>query len=123
MTVVLVVDDEMGVANLLSDVLSDEGYHVIVAPNGREALRRAGEQHPDLVISDLMMPVMDGAQLKKAMEAEPDLKDIPFIIMSSMPEATVLEQCAGYALFVRKPFQIYGLIDQIKNIVDSNSSA
>ena len=61
MAVVLVVDDEVGIANLLSDVLSDEGHRVLVAVNGHEAFKRAEEERPDLVITDFMMPVMDGA--------------------------------------------------------------
>jgi CheY-like chemotaxis protein len=67
MAAVLVVDDEVGIANLLSDVLSDEGHRVLVAVNGYEALKRAVEERPDLVITDFMMPLMDGAQLIKAM--------------------------------------------------------
>ena len=61
MAVILVVDDEIGIANLLADVLSDEGHRVLVAVNGRDALKRAEEERPDLVITDYMMPVMDGA--------------------------------------------------------------
>jgi len=71
MAVVLVVDDEVGIANLLSDVLSDEGHRVLVAVNGHEAFKRAEEERPDLVITDFMMPVMEGAQLMKAMADHP----------------------------------------------------
>ena len=117
MAVVLVVDDEVGIANLLSDVLSDEGHRVLVAANGREALRRAEEERPDLVITDFMMPVMDGAQLMKAMAAHPDLKDVPVFLMSSAPEAALHDLCSGYALFVRKPFRIYDVVDLVARVV------
>ena len=113
MAVVLVVDDEVGIANLLSDVFIDEGHRVLVAVNGHEALKRAGEERPDLVISDFMMPVMDGAQLIKAMADDPDLKDVPVFLMSSSAEAAVRDKCSGYALFIRKPFEIYGVIDLV----------
>ena len=71
MAVVLVVDDEVGIANLLSDVLSDEGHRVLVAVNGHEALKRAEEERPDLVITDFMMPVMDGAPTHKSHGGSP----------------------------------------------------
>jgi len=113
MAVVLVVDDEIGVANLLTDVLTDEGYRVLVAVNGHDALERAAAERPDLVISDFMMPVMDGAALIEAMSENPQLKDVPIILMSAAPEAIIRESCSNYALFVRKPFKIYDLIDVV----------
>ena len=97
MAVVLVVDDEVGIANLLADVLSDEGHRVMVAANGHEALKRAEEERPDLVITDFMMPVMDGAQLMKAMADHTDLKDVPVFLMSSAPEAALRDKCSGYS--------------------------
>ena len=113
MGVLLVVDDEVGIANLLADVLSDEGHRVMVAANGKEGLKRAEQQRPDLVITDFMMPVMDGAQLIKAMADHPDLKDVPVFLMSSAPEAALRDKCSGYALFIRKPFRIYDVVDLV----------
>jgi CheY-like chemotaxis protein len=113
MAVVLVVDDEVGIANLLSDVLSDEGHRVLGAANGHEALKRAEEERPDLVITDFMMPVMDGAQLIKALADHPDLKDVSVFLMSSAPEAAILDKCSGYTLFIRKPFRIYDVVDLV----------
>jgi CheY-like chemotaxis protein len=113
MGVVLVVDDEVGIANLLADVLSDEGHRVMVAANGKEGLKRAEQQRPDLVITDFMMPVMDGSQLIKAMAGHPDLKDVPVFLMSSAPEAALRDKCSGYALFIRKPFRIYDVVDLV----------
>ena len=123
MAVVLVVEDEVGIANLLSDVLSDEGHRVLVAVNGHEALKRAEEERPDLVITDFMMPVMDGAQLIRAMADHPDLKGIPIFLMSSAPEAAIRDKCSSYALFIRKPFEIYDVIDQVARAVDPAGTA
>jgi CheY-like chemotaxis protein len=117
MAVVLVVDDEFGIANLLADVLSDEGHRVMVAANGHEALKRAEEESPDLVITDFMMPVMDGAQLIKAMAESPELKDVPVFLMSSAPEVAIRDKCSGYALFIRKPFRIYDIVDLVARVV------
>ena len=63
MAVVLVVDDEFGITDLLEDVLSDEGHRVLAASNGKQALERAAAERPDLVLTDYMIPVMDGVAL------------------------------------------------------------
>jgi CheY-like chemotaxis protein len=123
MAVVLVVDDEVAIANLLADVLSDEGHRAIVAANGHEGLKRAEEERPDLVITDFMMPVMDGAQLIKAIAEHPDLKDVPVFLMSSAPEAAIRDKCLGYALFIRKPFEIYGVIDLVTRALKPHETA
>jgi CheY-like chemotaxis protein len=117
MAVVLVVDDEVGIANLLADVLSDEGHRVMVAANGQEGLKRAEQERPDLVITDFMMPVMDGSQLIKAMAEHPDLKGAPIFLMSSAPEAAIRDKCSGYARFIRKPFRIYDVVDLVARVV------
>lgn len=68
-TTVLVVDDEFAIADLLEMVLADEGYRVLLAINGRQGLERLAEgPRPDLVISDYMMPVLDGAGFVQAMQ-------------------------------------------------------
>lgn len=123
MALVLVVDDEVGILRLLEDVLTDEGHTVVVAVNGRQALDRAAEKRPDLVLTDFMMPVMDGAGLINALAAEPVLADVPVFVMSSLPEAAVAERCPNYAAFVRKPFKIFAVIDLVADIVATGSQA
>jgi CheY-like chemotaxis protein len=115
--VVLVVDDEYGIANLLEDVLRDEGHSVVTASNGRQALERMATERPDLIVADYMMPVMDGAALLAALAANPNLKDIPVILASSLPEATVSERCTGYTIFLRKPFRIFDVLDLVARLV------
>jgi CheY-like chemotaxis protein len=118
MAVVLVVDDEFGIVKLLEEVLTDEGHRVVIATNGRQALERAATEKPALVVTDFMMPVMDGAALMKALRADPRLADVPVLIMSSMPEETVAERSPGYAAFVRKPFNIFALVGLIAELTD-----
>ena len=117
MSIVLVVDDEFGIATLLKDVLEDENHHVLLATNGKTAMERVVEERPDLVLTDLMMPVMDGAALVRALAAEPNFKSIPVIVMSSLPEATVAERCGTFAKFVRKPFTIFDLVDIVADVL------
>lgn len=115
MAVVLVVDDEFGIAEVLQAILEDEGHRVLTAINGRAALERIAEQKPDIVLSDYMMPVMDGAALLATLSAEPMLSGIPVVLMSSLQEAAVAERCSGYAAFIRKPFRI----DDVLDVLDS----
>ena len=121
MSLVLVVDDEFGILRLLEDVLIDEGHDVLVAVNGKQALERAAEKRPDMVLTDYMMPVMDGAELIKALNVDPALAGVPVVVMSSLPEAAVAERCPGYTAFVRKPFKIFDLIDLVARVVENGA--
>ena len=101
---------------LLEEVLTDEGHRVLITTNGQQALERAAREKPGLMVTDFMMPVMDGAALVKAMRADPHLADVPVVFMSSMPEATVAERCPGYVAFVRKPFKIFAVVDLVAKL-------
>jgi CheY-like chemotaxis protein len=103
---ILVVDDEFGIGELLREILNDEDHEVTLAINGRQGLELIVKDPPDLVFLDFMMPVLNGAEMLKAMTADLRMAQIPVIIMSSLPEATVSERAEGYVAFVRKPFQI-----------------
>lgn len=111
---VLVVEDEFAIADLLEMALTDEGYRVLTAANGRQGLKRLAEGPlPDLVITDYMMPVLDGAGLIRAMRDTEAQRDIPCIIMSSIPEDSVRERVDGYAGFVRKPFRLAAVVQLV----------
>jgi CheY-like chemotaxis protein len=114
---ILVVDDEFGVAEVLETILADVGHEVVTAANGRQALERAKERLPDLVLLDFMMPIMDGPSVLKAMRKAPALRNIPAVIMSSLPESAISKSVGGmYAAFVRKPFRLNTVLDTV-NVV------
>ena len=115
MRTVLIVDDEFGNVDVLEAALMDEGYRVIVAMNGRRALERLAEIRPDLVISDFMMPLMDGAALGTAMRNDEAYRTIAIIMMSSVPERAVRESFDAYDAFIRKPF----LLSELMTLIDS----
>jgi CheY-like chemotaxis protein len=115
---VLIVEDEFAIADLLEMALTDEGHRVLHAANGRQGLERLAEgPPPDLVISDYMMPILDGAGLLQAMRDAEAQRDIPCIVMSSMPEANVRERVLGYAAFVRKPFQLAAVVQLVARVL------
>lgn len=117
MAIILVVDDEVGIARLLEDVFIDAGHEAMVASNGRQALDMARARLPAIILTDLMMPVMDGAELAAALAAEPELSGVPVVMMSSMPEGVVIAKGAKYTAFVRKPFNIYALVDLANSLI------
>lgn len=110
MRTVLIVDDEFGVAEVLQSILEDEGYRVVCAINGKQGLARLLEVKPDLVMLDYMMPIMDGARTLAEMRQQPQSAHIPIVMMSSLEEASIRENCTGYAGFIRKPFRAAAVI-------------
>jgi two-component system chemotaxis sensor kinase CheA len=102
---VLVVDDEWAIADWLHDLLSDEGFRVLVANNGKQALDILAHETPDVVLTDFMMPIVDAPALLRAMQEDAKTANVPIIVMSSLLEAAVRERCEGYQAFLRKPFR------------------
>src|SRR5262245_6979483 len=105
MATVLVVDDEFGIGDLLEGILADEGHHVVVAANGREALERLANTKVDLIVSDLMMPVMDGADLLRGVRKDSALDGVPFLLMCALPQDAIADRISGYDGFLQKPFR------------------
>jgi two-component system, OmpR family, response regulator VicR len=120
---VLVVDDEFGTVEVLVAALEDAGYRVLTAANGRRALERLEENKPDLVVSDFMMPLMDGATLVQAMRSNPEYREIPVIMMSAAPEAALRRHLDGYEAFLRKPFRVPALLELIASMLNRRRSS
>ena len=100
---ILIVDDEFGLAEMLREMLRESGFEVTLAINGRLALEILGEGRVDLVLTDMMMPVMDGAELATAMRCNDKHRDTPIIMMTSLP--TALPEPNGlFDAVLRKPF-------------------
>jgi CheY-like chemotaxis protein len=102
---VLIVEDEWAIADWLEVLLSENAYNVLVASNGREALDVLHREIPDLVLTDFMMPLLDGAGLIAAMGLEPKTRDIPVVVMTSLLEHVVKERAGRYRAYLRKPFR------------------
>ena len=82
----------------------EDGYHVITAANGKQALANLAETRPDVIVTDTMMPILDGPGLLAALAADPAHRDIPVILMSALDEAAVAKLTQGYRAFLEKPF-------------------
>jgi CheY-like chemotaxis protein len=116
MTRILVVDDEREIAHIVGEVLADEGYEVRVAANGREALRQVADFDPQVIVTDYMMPVMDGATLYREVQRQPAYQAIRFIVMSAV---TSLPADLQSASFVAKPFTVEMLLATVSRVISS----
>jgi CheY-like chemotaxis protein len=81
---ILAIDDELDTLTFYSEVLEDENYFPITARNGEEGLQKAREHQPDLIILDIMMPEKGGMKTYKELKNDPDLKDIPVIVITGI---------------------------------------
>ncbi len=113
---VLIVDDEFGLADIAADLLRDVGYDVVIAINGKAGLASLSTHPVDLVIVDLMMPVMDGPEMIARMRADPALARIPVILMTALPEAIKSDTGANATLV--KPFGFKELLGTIDRLLD-----
>lgn len=119
---ILIVDDEFGLLEVLEFILSDLGFNVISALNGHEALERLKEAVPAVIILDLMMPIMDGAAVLKALQDDEAYSRIPVILTSALREQTVKERCSGYKFFLHKPFTTEKLLEAVQELLAANIS-
>lgn len=121
MPTILVVEDEASIAELLRFMLEWEGYRVVTAADGREGLRLLGEAHPALVLSDVMMPHIDGRQLARAIQTDIEYRNIPVILMSAASQAIV--RGVPHAAFIAKPFEFQEVLDTIARLLAGRDGA
>ena len=117
---ILVVEDTEDSRILLEDQLAVEGYEVVSAVNGEEGLEKAKQASPDLIISDILMPKMDGFELCRQLKKNPQLKFIPFIFYTATYTDSRDEKLAmslGASRFVIKPQDPVKLIEIIKDVI------
>lgn len=116
---ILIVDDEEDILTLLEYNLRDSGYRTQIASTGREALVHAEGEIPDLVILDVMMPVMDGIETCKIMRAKPELAETPIVMLTarSGEEDHVRGLDVGADIYLSKPLSIPVILSQIKALL------
>src|SRR5919197_5107636 len=119
MSLVLVADDEPAVLEVLTEVVEDLGHQVLRAHDGREALHIAKQQHPQLVVTDHMMPRLSGLELCRALKSDDDLRSVPVILLSA---ALPLEANEASA-FLAKPFELDEFESLVKRTLLSGKAA
>jgi CheY-like chemotaxis protein len=110
---ILVAEDHLDSRDALRALLEAFGYRVTVAINGRQAVRLAVEQSPDLILMDIMMPELDGFEAMRELRLHPVTRQTPIIAVTAMEGAQHLALQAGANDFVRKPIDIRGLVAKV----------
>ncbi|MCL6629965.1 MAG: response regulator, partial [Armatimonadetes bacterium] len=109
---ILAVDDEKHIVRLVQVNLERQGYEVITASDGKEALQKVEEERPDLVVLDVMMPYMDGFEVLQNLRRNPSTRDIPVIMLTAKAQdADVFRGWqSGVDCYLTKPFNPMELI-------------
>jgi CheY-like chemotaxis protein len=118
--VILIVDDEVDITDTYSMLFELHGFVVTTANDGAEGLAKARAALPDLVISDCMMPVMNGIELCVALRQLPGGDQLPVILCSGAPEQHDLSQCR-HDLFLRKPVFFERLLQEVLRLLPPRS--
>jgi len=115
---VLVVDDEPFMIRLIEIVLERDGYGMIRAGNGSEAIETARREQPVLIIMDGMMPKMDGLTALRVLKEDPELRHIPVILLTANPGRFSPEEAtsSGATVFLTKPFSPTQLLDEVRRL-------
>ncbi len=120
---ILIADDEPNLVRSLSFILNKEGYEVMSAGDGAEALQKMKEFRPDIVFLDVMMPRRNGYEVLNEMRHSPELKDILVIMLTAKGQETDREKslATGSDEFIAKPFSQAALITRVKEMLQPNT--
>jgi CheY-like chemotaxis protein len=113
---ILVVDDHKSLLAAIRELLETEGYTVLAAADGVQALQMMEENRPDLILADVLMPRMDGYALYKAVRARPEWASIPFIFLTAKAEEEDLSKGKGLGVeeYITKPFDPQDLLAAVR---------
>ena len=116
---ILVVEDQQDNRQILRDLLTNAGFDMIEAENGEEAIASAQASRPDLILMDIQLPILDGYEATRRIKADPALRSIPIIVVTSYALSGDEEKArlAGCDDYVAKPFSPRGLLAKIKEYV------
>ena len=120
---VLVVDDDPNIRRMIVAALRRDGYSFFEAANGKDALDLMRDEHPNVVVLDLMMPIMSGWDVLRERQQEPELSRIPVIVVSANRDPDVaIAVNAGICAFLPKPFDIGALSALVKSCMPAGNA-
>jgi len=116
---ILIIEDERSLVDVLTYNLKNEGFEVLTAGDGQEGIRRAQSALPDLIILDLMLPVIDGLQVCRQLRSDPQTRQIRILMLTAKSEE--VDEIVGFNMgaddYVTKPFKVKPLIHRIKALL------
>jgi len=118
---ILVADDDPDILSIVSMSLETQGYTVHKAANGREAVDLAREHHPDLILMDMMMPVVSGYEAVVELKADASTKDIVIVGLSAKAMATDMERATDVGIdgYITKPFRIAQVLSVVESFLNA----
>ncbi len=119
MTTVLVIEDTIDIRNMIEMALKMQKYEVITATNGSEGVRAAEEHHPDLIICDIMMPLLNGYEVFKRLQDSGIVPRIPFIFSTALDKSSDVRRglVMGADDYITKPFEIKDFLDVVNEVL------
>jgi len=117
---ILVADDEPNILISLEFLLKREGYDVVIATNGAEALARVRAEQPDMAILDVMMPLRNGFEVCQDLRQDPEFKDLQIIMLTAKGRDSEISKGLGLGadVYMTKPFSTRELIARVKTLID-----
>ncbi|HET6439489.1 MAG TPA: response regulator, partial [Anaeromyxobacter sp.] len=121
----LLADDSITIQKVVGITFASEDYQVVAVDNGEDAVARARELKPDVILADVVMPKKNGYELCEAVKADPGLAGIPVLLLSGTFEAfdEGRAQAAGADGHIAKPFESQALINKVKELVEGKGAA
>jgi len=122
MATILIVEDNLNILENLKETLEFAGYSVLMARDGQEGLELAQAQHPDLIISDIVMPKVDGFDLLRAILAEKTTESIPVIFTTALADKSSVREGMnlGAADYITKPFHTEDLLNTVSEVIKAH---
>jgi CheY-like chemotaxis protein len=116
---ILLADDEEDIKTVVTMFLQSEGYEVATAFDGLDALEKIRSEKPDLILLDIMMPVLDGYEVCKRLKADPQTANIPIVMLSAAAHTTSISRAlsAGAVDYIVKPFEPEKLVERIQQVL------
>jgi DNA-binding response OmpR family regulator len=120
---ILLVDDDPHLCRVVSMFFEIEGFVVLVAKDGNEALEQVGETRPDVILLDLMMADMDGVEVCRRIRLDRNLAEVPILVFTAAETREQEMEQAGADRYVVKPFSLDGLLATVNELIHARASA
>lgn len=117
---ILIVDDEPNIVRTLKDRLEMNEYDVITGSNGQEGLERAVKDQPDIILLDVIMPLMDGLEMLEALRRRPECEGVAVIMLTARSQTQDIARAksCGIEDYIVKPFDLSELLEKIENVAE-----
>lgn len=113
---ILIVEDDIAIRELLVEIFESEGYLVESGANGSDGIKSLEKETPDVILMDMLMPVMDGFAFRKETLKNPEWESIPLLAMSAQDQELGKLESYGITNFIHKPLELENLLSQVKQL-------